>query len=110
MNFYIGNSADEVKEQDCNVEFSDELIDFIYKLNEKVSFDMQRLCEINPYDDVEISKNDVKQIISICEHILDNKLLYDYDEPNKGNQMLKDLAELAQKALLKGLGLISVGD
>ena len=110
MNFYIGNSIDEIKEQDYNVEFSDELIDFIYKLNEEVSFDMHQLCEINPYDDVEISKNDLKQIIQICKYILNNKLLYDYDEPDEGNQMLKDLVELAQKALLKDLGLISIGD
>ncbi len=71
---------------------------------------MHQLCEINPYDDVEISKNDLKQIIQICKCILDNKLLCDYDEPDEGNQMLKDLVELAQKALLKDLGLISIGD
>lgn len=57
------------------------------------------MCEINPYDDVEISKNDLKQIISICNYILDNKLLYDYDESDEENQMLKDLVGLAQKAL-----------
>ena len=110
MNFYIGNSIDEIKEQDYNVEFSDGLIDFIYKLNEKVSFDMHQLCEINPYDDVEISKDTLMHIIQICEYILDNKLLYDYGEPDEGNQMLKDFVELAQKALLKDLGLISIGD
>ena len=110
MNFYRGNSIDEIKEHDYNVEFSDELIDFIYKLNGEVSFDMHQLCEINPYDDVEISKNDLKQIIQICRYILDNKLLYNYDEPDEGNQMLKDLVEFAQKALLKDLGLISIGD
>ena len=110
MNFYIGNSIDEIKEQDYNVEFSDELIDFISKLNQEVSFDMHQWCEINPYTDMEISKNDLMQIIQICKYILDNKLLYDYDEPDEGNQMLKDLVELAQKALLKKLGLISIGD
>jgi len=110
MNFYIGNSIDKIKEQDCSVEFSDELIDFIYKLNKEVSFDMHQLYEINPYDDVKISKNDLKQIIQICKYLLDNKLLRDYDEPDEGNQMLKDLMELAQKALLKDLGLISIGD
>lgn len=110
MNFYIGNSIDEIKEQDYNVEFSDELIDYIYKLNEKVSFDMHQLCEINPYDDVEISKDALMLIIQTCEYLLDNKLLFDYDEPDEGNQMLKDLVELAQKALLNDLGLISIGD
>lgn len=110
MNFYIGNSIDEINEQDYNIEFSDELIDFIYKMNEKVAFDMHKLYEINPYDDVEISKNDLRQIIQICMYILDNKLLHDYEEPDEGNQMLKDLVELAQKALSKDLGLISIGD
>lgn len=32
MNFYIGNSIDEIDEQDVNIEFSDELIDFIYMI------------------------------------------------------------------------------
>lgn len=41
MNFYIGNSMDE----------------------------------INPYVDVEISKNDLSQIIEICNYILDTSLL-----------------------------------
>ena len=40
MNFYIGNSIDEINEQDVNVEFCDELIDFIYKMSGQVSFDM----------------------------------------------------------------------
>ncbi len=50
MNFYIGNSIDEVDIQSDNVEFSDELIEFIYKLREQVPFDMSKLYEINPYD------------------------------------------------------------
>ena len=40
MNFYIGNSIDEINEQDVNVEFCDELIDFIYKMSGQVSFDI----------------------------------------------------------------------
>lgn len=110
MNFYIGNSIDEINEQEYNVEFNEELIDFIYKLSVKVSFDMHKLYEINPYDDVKISKDDLWQIIQICKYILDNELLHGYEEPDEGNQMLKDLLELAQKALLKDLGLISIGD
>lgn len=56
MNFYIGNSIDEINEQDVNVEFCDELIDFIYKMSGQVSFDMSKLYQIDPYDDVEVSK------------------------------------------------------
>ena len=62
MNFYIGNSIDEINEQDVNVEFCDELIDFIYKMSGQVSFDMSKLYQIDPYDDVEVSKNDLFQV------------------------------------------------
>ena len=57
MNFYIGNSIDEIDEQDVNVEFCDELIDFIYKMSGQVSFDMSKLYQIDPYDDVTSSRN-----------------------------------------------------
>lgn len=37
MNFYIGDSIDGIDEEEVNVEFSDELIDFIYKMSGQVS-------------------------------------------------------------------------
>lgn len=110
MNFYIGNSIDEIDEQDANVEFSDELIDFIYKLSKQESFDMSRLYEIDPYVDVEVSKNDLSQIIEVCNYILDTSLLQAYEDAAEGNKMLKDLVEIAQKALSRDLGLVSIGD
>lgn len=110
MNFYIGNSINEIDEQDVNVEFSDELLDFVYKLSKHSSFDMSKLYEINPYVDVEISKSDLSQIIEICNYILDTSLLQNYEEPDEGNQMLKDLVEIAQKAQSRDLGLVSIGD
>ena len=110
MNFYMGNSIDEIDEQDSNVEFSDELIDFIYELNSQVELDMHQLYDVNPYDDVELSINDLPQIIEICKYILNAELLQDYKEPDEGNQMLQDLVEIAQKAISKKLGLVSVGD
>lgn len=110
MNFYIGNSINEIDEQDVNVEFSNELLDFIYKLSKRNSFDMSRLYGIDPYADVEISKSDLSQIIEVCNYILDTSLLSDYAEPDEGNQMLKDLVEIAQKAQSRDLGLVSIGD
>lgn len=110
MNFYIGNSIDKIDEQDVNVEFSDELIDFIYKMSGQVSFDMSKLYKIDPYDDVEVSKNDLSQIVEICQYILDSALLQDYEKPDEGRQMLQDLLEIIKKATTRELGLISVGD
>lgn len=110
MNFYIGNSIEKIDEQDSNVEISDELINFVYKLDGQGAFDMHQLYEINPYDDVEISINDLPQIIEICKYILNAELLQDYEEPNEGNQMLQDLVEIAEKAMSKNFGLVSIGD
>lgn len=110
MNFYIGNSIGKIDKQDVNVEFSDKLINFIYKLRGQVSFDMSKLYEIDPYDDVEVSENDLSQIIEIYNYILDASLLQNYEELEEGNQMLQDLVEIAQKAISRGLGLISIGD
>lgn len=110
MNFYIGNSVGDVDEQDFNVEFSDELIDYIYKMRGLVSFDMSKLYQIAPYDDVEISKNDLPQIAEICKSILDTTLLQDYEEPNEGRQMLQDLLGIIAKAIARDLGLVSIGD
>ena len=89
MNFYIGNSIDEIDEQDVNVEFSDELIDFIYKLSKQESFDMSKLYEIDPYVDVEVSKNNLSQIIEVCNYIIDTSLLQTYEEPDEGNKKSK---------------------
>lgn len=110
MNFYIGNSIDEIDEQDVSVEFSDELIDFIYKMSGQISFDMSKLYEIDPYDDVEVSKNDLPQIVEICKSILDSALLQDYEEPDEGRQMLQDLLEIIKKATTRELGLVSIGE
>ena len=92
MNFYIGNSIDEINEQDVNVEFCDELIDFIYKMSGQVSFDMSKLYQIDPYDDVEVSKNDLFQIAEICKYILDTALLQNYEEPDEEPVEMYDFA------------------
>ena len=110
MNFYIGNSIDEIDEQDINVEFCDELIDFIYKMNGQVSFDMSKLHQIDPYDDVKVSKNDLPQMAEICKYILASELLQNYKEPDEGKKMVQGLLEIIRKAMEKKLGLISVGD
>ena len=46
----------------------------------------------------------------ICKYILDSTLLLNYEEPDEGRQMLQDLLEIAQKAVARDLGLVSIGD
>lgn len=110
MNFYIGNSIEEINKQDYNVEFSDELINYIYQMRNKVSCDMSKLYQINPYGDVEVLPNDLPQVITTCKYILDTEMLKDYDDSNEGIHMVEDLLDIAQKALSRNLRLISIGD
>ena len=108
MNFYMGNTIGEINKEDFNAEVRDDLIDFIYKLKGQVAFDMSKLYEINPYDDVEIPKSDLPQIVRICKYILETSLLKDYKE--EGGQMLRNLLKIAQKAIARDIGLVSIGD
>ena len=112
MNFYIGNSIDEINFQDDNVEFSDELQHFIYKMDMRgqVSIDVSKLFQIDPYDNVKVSKKDLPQIAEICNYILGTELLQNYKEPDEGRQMLQDLLEITQKAMSNDSGLVSIGD
>lgn len=110
MNFYIGNLINDINVQDVNVEFSDELIDYIYKLSKFYCFDMSKLYKIDPYHDIVISKRDLPEIICICQYILKMSLLENYKEKDEGEEMLHNLLELAQIALKRNLGLVSIGD
>ncbi|MDC7279933.1 MULTISPECIES: hypothetical protein [Pseudobutyrivibrio] len=110
MNFYIGNSVNEVNVQDFNIEFSDELLDYIYKIHGEAHIDMSKLFQIQPYEDMEISKDDLPLIANICIYILENSMLKKYDEPDEGQKMVKDLFDIIQKAQAKGKGIVSIGD
>ena len=48
MNFYIGNSVKDINLNNKNIEFSDELIEYIYNSRDKVLFDMSKLYDIDP--------------------------------------------------------------
>ena len=92
------------------MEFCDELIGFIFKISGQTPFDMSRLYQIDPYDDVQIPQKDLMQIADICDYILGSALLENYKDPDEGRKMLQDLLGIIRKAESKGLGLVSIGD
>lgn len=110
MNFYIGNLINEIDLKSDNAELSDELVDYIYKHDKQNSYDLSKLYEIDPYDDVEIPEKDLPQIINICKYIIDTALLEGYEEQEEGTEMLRNLIEIAQAAIQKNMGLVSIGD
>ena len=93
-----------------NIEFSDELIGYIYSSRDKVLFDMSKLYDIDPYDDVVILADDIQLIINTCKSILVSTILKDARESEIWTIMLNELINMAQQALSMETGIVSIGD
>ena len=115
MNFYIGDSKNDINPEDYNVAIDDELQDCIDYLSRKNlfddSFDIGKFNAIDPYDDIEICVEDLPELIKMCEYILINSLLdgYKYDK-DEAKENLNELIKMCKKALKNGTGLVSMGD
>ena len=110
MNFYIGNSVKDINLNNKTIEFSDELIEYIYNSRDKVLFDMSKLYDIDPYDDVVILADDIQLIINTCKSILVSTILKDARESEIWTIMLNELINMAQQALSMETGIVSIGD
>jgi len=110
MNFYMGESFEKIDYDRGDVEFEDELLDFIYKMSKREHYNMSALCNINPYGDTVISQGDLPQIISICNRILENDLLERYKDYEGGMKAVRNLHEMSKSALGSGKGLVVLGD
>ena len=93
-----------------NIEFSDELIGYIYISSDEVLFDMSKLYDIDPYDDVVILADDIQLIINTCKSILVSTILKDVRESEIWTIMLNELINMAQQALSMETGIVSIGD
>jgi hypothetical protein len=110
MNFYLGNLNSNIKINDKNAEFSDELNEYIYNIRNKSSRDMSILYNIDPYSDVEIPINKVVEIISICKYLIESDLLSNYDDYDEAILELQELIKIAEEAIVNGVGIVSIGD
>ena len=93
-----------------NIKFSDELIGYIYSSRDEVLFDMSKLYDIDPYDDVVILADDIQLIINTCKSILVSTILKDVRESEIWTIMLNELINMAQQALSMETGIVSIGD
>ena len=110
MNFYVGDSISTIDINDYNIEFSVELLNFIYENAKSIPCDTNILLKINPYTDTFIPLVNLPQIIKICNYLLNHELFLRELRLNEWTQMLTGLVEIAQDAILKGSGLLSIGD
>lgn len=110
MNFYIGDSISTIDINEYNIEFSDDLLNFICENAKAIPCNTNILLKINPYTDTFIPLVNLPQIITICNYLLNHELFLRELRLNEWTQMLTDLVKIVQDAILKGSGLISIGD
>ncbi len=110
MNFYIGNSLDEIKRDDYNIWFSDDLLQHIYNHRKQISADSNVLFEVDPYSDTLVDYGKVKEINNICSLCIETGIIEGYDDYDEGIEMINDLLQITKSALLNKKGLIIIGD
>lgn len=71
---------------------------------------MSKLYDIDLYDDVVISRDDIQLIISACNSILTSTILEGTRELEVWTAMLNNLINMAQQALSMETGRVSIGD
>ena len=110
MNFYIGNSIEEIFVEDDNVEINDELLEFIYKLKDIIPSDLNKFYQIDPYRDAVLNKDEVEGIIELCIFILNKQLLNGYREKEDAINVLDKLIFWGRNAIYHEKGMVSIGD
>lgn len=108
MNFYIGNSIEQLEENDENVELDDEMVEYLYSVKEAIPF--LTFFKIDPYSDTVVEKENIIDIISMCEYVLNEQMLDDYDEKEEANKIISDLIVLGYSALNKEEKILVIGD
>lgn len=109
MNFYIGNSFEDLKITDRNIEICDDLLEFLYKNNYIVDSKKFVLNEIDPYDDTVIDNSKLQQWLAMCNSIVSSKILEQYEDLDEAGN-IEELIILIKEALKNDLNLIIIGD
>ena len=109
MNFYIGNSFEDLKITDRNIEICDDLLEFLYKNNYIVDSKKFVLNEIHPYDDTVIDNSKLQQWLAMCNSIVSSKILEQYEDLDEAGN-IEELIILIKEALKNDLNLIIIGD
>lgn len=110
MNFYVGRSLDELNISDDNIEFSDMLLQYLYRIRNHVDFNMKELYSIDPYGDTVITRQKIQRLHDICRQVLLHRLLAKYEAPEEGTESIQGLMKQCETALKNDMALISIGD
>ena len=109
MNFYIGNTIEDLKINDRSVEFSDDLLEYLNKNKRIFGLEEFVLQEIDPYDDTVIDNSELQQWLSMCDSIVSSNILEQYEDLDE-TRNVEELIALINEALNNNLNLIVIGD
>ena len=110
MNFYVGNKLSDITDDGFNVWFDSNLHDFICRQSKYIPFNIDAIGDIDPYADVIIPKENVSEIIEVCELLLKCEYLHEYEDYDEAIEILQETIEIAKEALALNVGLVSSGD
>lgn len=108
MNFYLGNSIEKMKGDEENVELDDEMLEYLYSIKERIPF--IAFFKIDPYSVIVVEKEDILDIISMCEYILKEQLLNEYEEKEDIKLAISKLSVFGRYALKNGEKMLVIGD
>lgn len=108
MNFYIGSSIERLNVSETNIELDDEMMEYLYSIKEKIPF--ETFFTIDLYSDTVLEKEDISDIISMCEYLLKKQVLNDYDESEELTFAISEINDLCCNAIKQGEKIVVIGD
>jgi hypothetical protein len=117
IDFIIGNTQKEASTSERSVKFNEGLLDYLWKQEKygkrytekgpKESFDL--LLELDPYGDKIFSKEEIQELITICDGIVEKYKTYHLDD-QKIRYFAHKLKELCLEAIFNNKLLVACGD
>jgi hypothetical protein len=109
MNFYIGNSVEEINPMEKNVELCDDLLEYLNKHKKDIQLKRFVLQEIDPYDDNIIKYSELKLWQDMWELLMVSKVLEGYEDSDEA-RCIRELFNLFGEAICLKKNIIVIGD
>ncbi|MEI2362764.1 hypothetical protein [Priestia megaterium] len=107
IDFHIANTEKEAASSERYVKFAEKLHDYLLEKESKSSFDL--LLDLDPYGDRLFSVQEIKELIKICEDLLNKYKKGDKNE-QEVRRFARGLKELCLEALKQAKLVFAAGD
>lgn len=108
MNFYISNSIEQLDINEKNVELNDDMVEYLYSIKMIIPF--TAFFKLDPYSDTIIEKEDIKDIILMCEYVINEQILNDYVGSKELIVVIREFNDLCCNAIKQCKKIVVIGD